>query len=122
MLHTARWLIANDAQVERAIIDKLLADLPTLRKIQDGIVIGDDEQPLPESWDEPTMRTMIRLLHLNIHPIAGKQPYFGAEFLCTWEHEHGYGIMFHGTDVVETGGGDVPNLSWIAARHAEKQV
>jgi hypothetical protein len=122
MLETARWLIANDALVERAIIDTLLADLPVLRNIQSGIIIGDEDKQLPESWDEPTLRSMIRLLHLTLQPVSGSLPYFGAELTCSWEQEHGYGIMFHGTEVVETGSGDVPNLSWIAARHAEGRL
>ncbi|OKP63400.1 hypothetical protein BTE77_35625 [Ensifer adhaerens] len=118
MLETARWLIANDSAVERAIVETILNDLPSLRKIQNEVTINPDEQ-LPESWDEPLLRPMIRLLHLTLPPIQGRLPYFGAELACTWEREHGYGIMFHGTEIVETGGGDVPNLSWIANRHAE---
>ncbi|MFK4822870.1 DUF6985 domain-containing protein [Ochrobactrum quorumnocens] len=119
MLETARWLIENDEEVERVIIDTILSDMPRLRDIQSGIVLGDEDKPLPESCDEPMLRQMVRLLHLTLPPIKGKLPYFGAELACTWDREHGYGVMFHGTNVVKSGGGDIPNLSWVANRHAE---
>lgn len=121
MLETARWLIANDDVVERAIIKTIVADLPRLRRIESQVT-GGDSLPLPEQWEEPTVRPLIRLLNIVIHDVRGQLPYFGVELACTWEGEHGYGIMFHGTEVVETGGGDVPNLSWIAARHAKNEA
>ncbi|WP_427846650.1 DUF6985 domain-containing protein [Brucella pituitosa] len=65
---------------------------------------------------------MFRLLPLTLPPIQGKFPYFGAELACTWDREHGYGVMFHGTNVVNSGGGDIPNLSWIANRQAERRT
>lgn len=102
LLETGRWLIENDAAVERAIVAALLAD-------QDG-------------FDEPSLRPMIRLLGLVIHEVKGRLPYFGAELACSWEEEHGAGIMFHGTEAIQTGGGDVPNLAWIALRHAEGRL
>lgn len=122
MLETARWLIENDEEVERVIIDTILSDMPRLRDIQSGIVLGDEDKPLPESCDEPMLRQMVRLLQLTLPPIKGKLPYFGAELACTWDREHGYGVMFHGTNVVESGVGDIPNLSWIANRHAEGRM
>ncbi|MCA1371344.1 hypothetical protein I6F15_28950 [Bradyrhizobium sp. BRP14] len=95
--------------------------MPTLRRIESQVTVGG-ERPLPEKWDEPMMRPMIRLLYILIHDVSGRLPYFGVELACAWEEEHGYGIMFHGMEVVETGGGDVPNLSWIAARHADNRA
>ncbi|PZP51981.1 MAG: hypothetical protein DI595_07795 [Agrobacterium fabrum] len=119
MLDTARWLIANDEEVERTIIKTILADLPTLQHIESQVM---GKQVLPELWDEPTIRQLIRLLYIVIHDVRGQLPYFGVEFACTWEDEHGYGIMFHGTEVLKTGGGDIPNLSWVAARHAKNDA
>lgn len=119
LIRTSRWLVFNDVAIEKAIIATLLADLPNLRDIQSQVVLDDDTQILPSSWDEGTLRSMVSLVHVTVPAVKGIQPYFGVELSCTWEREHGYGIMFHGLEVVETGGGDVPNLAWIAARHAE---
>jgi len=62
---------------------------------------------------------MIRLLHLTLPPYSRAASLFRRGASLHLEREHGYGIMFHGTEIVRTGGGDVPNLSWIANRHAE---
>ncbi|WP_371479824.1 hypothetical protein [Agrobacterium sp. DSM 25558] len=69
--------------------------------------------------EEAQLRPRVSLLHIALPDVVGKPPYFGVELACSWDTENGYGIMFHGTDVVEWGAGDVPNLPWIALRHAE---
>lgn len=43
-------------------------------------------------------------------------PYFGVEMRCSWDDEHDFGAMMHGTRVVGMGGADVAFLSWIAER------
>lgn len=118
MLDAARWLLARDAIVTRLLIDTMLADLPRLRELERQVTPGD-ETPLPTQWNEAELRARIRLSHVTLPAVRGRLPYFGVEFACDWEIEHGYGVMCHGTEIVEIGGGDVPNLDWVAARHAE---
>lgn len=118
MIAAAAWLIGNDAVVERAIVTALLSSLGKLAALQDGIHGLTDER-VDRTWDEAQVRQRCRLLHIVLQDVVGEPPYFGVEFACTWDTEHGYGLMFHGTQVVEWGGGDVPNSMWIAPRHAE---
>lgn len=120
MIEAARWLLENDAAFSRAVLDAMLADLPSLRAIEDSTVLADDAFRLPERWDEATLLPLVRLNNINLHPVGGA-PYIGLDFSCAWEDEHGYGLMMAGTEVVETGGADVGALSWIAARHAEER-
>lgn len=40
--------------------------------------------------------------------------YVGYEFRCTWDEEHGMGVMTHKNRVVAIGGADVSILEWIA--------
>jgi hypothetical protein len=42
------------------------------------------------------------------------------EFGCTWDKEHGLGVMTHQTLVIEIGGADTAFLEWIAKRGLEK--
>ncbi|BEP66767.1 MULTISPECIES: hypothetical protein [unclassified Variovorax] len=119
MIEAARWLLVNDAAFFGAVLEAMLADLPSLRAIEGSTVLADDAFRLPECWDEATLLPLVRLNNINLHPVAGA-PYIGLDFSCAWEHEHGYGLMMAGTEIVETGGADVGALSWIAARHAEK--
>lgn len=118
MIAAARWLIDNDAEVEQAIIATIRSSLDELINIQKGID-GVTDEAVNETWEEAQLRPRVRLLHIALPDVVGKPPYFGVELACNWDAENGYGIMFHGTDVVKWGAGDLPNLPWIALRHAE---
>ena len=56
-----------------------------------------------------------------MHQIAkdGK-PYVEVELGCTWEVEHGLGVLLHGATPLEVGGADTAILLWIAKRYANK--
>jgi hypothetical protein len=45
-------------------------------------------------------------------------PYVGYEFGCTWDGEHGLGVLVHGTRVVEVGGAQTAMTLWIAKQDA----
>lgn len=40
--------------------------------------------------------------------------YVGFSFWCTWDDEHGLGVMTHKNRVVKIGGVDTALLNWIA--------
>lgn len=40
-------------------------------------------------------------------------PYIGVEMSCTWDIEHGLGLMLYKTDVISIGGADNAFMSWI---------
>jgi hypothetical protein len=52
MIEAARWLLENDAAFFRAVMAAMLADLPSLRAIENATVPADDAFRLPEHWDE----------------------------------------------------------------------
>ena len=39
---------------------------------------------------------------------------------CTWDEEHGIGIILHGDHALELGGADTVGLLWVAEGYAEK--
>ncbi|WP_157940886.1 DUF6985 domain-containing protein [Agrobacterium bohemicum] len=118
MIAAARWLIDNDAEVEQANIATIRSSLDELINIQKGID-GVTDEAFNETWEEAPLRPRVRLLHIALPDVVEKPSYFGVELACNWDTENDYGIMFHGTDVVKWRAGDVPNLPWIALRHAE---
>lgn len=40
--------------------------------------------------------------------------YIGFSFLCSWDEEHGYGVMMHKNRVVKMGTEETAFLSWVA--------
>ena len=48
---------------------------------------------------------MFTINSLNVHQVEKNNiPFIGIELGCTWEAEHGVGVLLHGDSVVELGG------------------
>ena len=55
---------------------------------------------------------LIDLRHVHIHPWAKDDfGYVGLQFGCTWDQEHGFGVMMHRHRVVSIGSADV-SFAW----------
>jgi hypothetical protein len=82
---------------------------------------GDDGDTfMPAVCAPDGFRNLIGLHSVNLHQLAKDGlPYLGFEFGCTWDEEHGLGILMHGTRLVQAGGADTAFLAWIAKRDAE---
>lgn len=45
--------------------------------------------------------------------------YYGIEFKCRWDEEHGLGLMMHKNRIVKVGGADTAFMTWIAEEDKE---
>ena len=113
-------VMAAEPDISRAVQAALWAAYPVIREEYDEIFgqpPGDRMPPL-EAPDE--MKSVLGLHTLHILGIeAGGTPYVGYEFGCTWEDEHGLGILMHGTTTADLGNADTAFTLWMAKRHAE---
>jgi hypothetical protein len=57
----------------------------------------------------------------NVHILSVARDGIGLQFGCTWDEEHGLGVMTHRDRVVQVGGADTSFLTWIAEEDAERQ-
>lgn len=74
---------------------------------------------MPDVKSIEDFRDLIGLHAVNIHQVEKDGiPYAGFEFGCTWDAEHGLGVLMHGTRTVEIGGADTAILLWIAKEDA----
>ena len=74
---------------------------------------------MPDIFSADDLKPLVGLYAVNVHQIEKDAlPYLGFEFGCTWDSEHGLGVLRHGTRVVEVGGADTAILLWIAERDA----
>ncbi|WP_228441130.1 DUF6985 domain-containing protein [Chryseobacterium phosphatilyticum] len=53
--------------------------------------------------------------------IKDEYPYIGYGFSCSWDSEHGLGIMTHKDSVIEIGGADIAFDSWVAEEDLQKK-
>lgn len=108
-IQLVRHAVRNAAQMQTALLEGLLARYQSIREEYGG--------PAVRSVDE--FRSLIGLHTIHVHQIArGGVPYVGFELGCTWDDEHGLGVLMHGTRVVEIGHADTAFLLWIATRDA----
>ena len=107
-------LLADQEKVRSSILASLLNWYSELRPR----VFREVEEigwSMPEVHQTHDFRRLIGLssIHLmNVH--RDGMAYVGYEFGCSWDEEHGLGVMMHGDRVVEVGHADKSFLTWVA--------
>jgi len=100
-------------------LNALFKRYPSLQE-QYGYSKEEQAQFMPNVTSARDFRKLIGLHSVHIHQITKNGlPYVGFEFGCTWDEEHGLGVLMHGTRSVEVGGADTAILLWIAEKDAE---
>ena len=56
--------------------------------------------------------SVVHLMNVSKNGVA----YVGYEFGCSWDEEHGFGVMTHKDQVIEVGQADSSFLSWVAEK------
>ena len=83
----------------------------------------DIEEFMPNIERIDQLKPLMGLSTARIFSISKNDlAYVGFEFGCTWDDEHGLGVMTHGNRVVEVGGADTAILEWIAEKDAKSNL
>lgn len=97
-----------------AAVDAIYIEYPSLQE-QYGYDETERAQFMPDLDSLAGLYKLIDLIGVMVHQIdRSGVPYVGLEFDCSWDPEHGAGVLMNGTRVVETGGADTAMLLWIA--------
>jgi hypothetical protein len=116
------WVIEHEASISKALISSLLKEYPSLQK-QYGYSGKEKTELMPDVKSAEDLRRLIGLSSVNVHRVQKDRiPYVGFEFGCTWDPEHGLGVLMHGTRTVQIGGADTAILLWIAEQDAQKPL
>ncbi len=119
-----RFLLENEGAVAQSVLQGIFAKYPEWRELfLDADFRDDDEEEedlIPEIERPEQLRTLIGLSIVHVLNVAKDgTAYTGFEFGCTWDEEHGLGVMAHRGRVVEVGGADTSFLEWIAEQDAK---
>lgn len=117
-----KWVIDNQDSLYDCLINTLFESYPKIRKeFLDYVDQNETNDLLPRIFTPEEIKKITGIVSINVHPIKkdGK-PYVGIELGCTWDDEHGLGVLFCGTELIEIGGADTAILLWIAEKHAKK--
>ncbi len=113
-LSLVSWFLKNEASVSDAARNAILQKYPELQESYDYSP-SEKAEFMPDISSADDLKRLIGLYAVNVHQIEKDGlPYIGLEFGCTWDEEHGLGVLMHGTRPVEVEGSDTARLLWIA--------
>jgi len=119
-LSAVRWVMEHEASLASALLLSLLKEYPSLQEQYSGEI---EAELMPDVQSVDDFRALIGLSSVNVHQVQKDGvPYVGFEFGCTWDEEHGLGVLMHGTRTVEIGGADTAITLWIAEKDAKKPI
>jgi hypothetical protein len=114
-----RWALRNESKMQRELVKTLLGGWAKARERY--VADGGEPKLMPPVRKVDDLKRLIELRGVNVHQLDKDGiPYVGFILGCTWDAEHGLGVLMHGTRVVEIGGADTAILLWIAKRDAKK--
>jgi len=121
-ISAVRWVIEHEAPISKALVSSLLKEYPKLQN-EYGYSGKEKAELMPDIESVDDLRKLIGLSSVNVHQVQKDGiPYAGFEFGCTWDDEHGLGVLMHGTRTVEIGEADTAILLWIAEEDAKMPV
>lgn len=114
-----RYLLANEQAVCSAVLSAIYDTYPGLCDLYGyDEEVAEDLMPVIKRPDQ--LMPLIGLANVHFLTVAKDNiAYIGFEFGCTWDSEHGLGVMTHKDRVVEVGNADTSFDGWIAKGDAE---
>jgi hypothetical protein len=110
----------HQAEVTQAIMQALLKDYTKLRR---RWLKSDPDLDLPDITTPDDMRKNVGLGTLHMFDVAkAGVAYFGLELGCTWDEEHGAGVILHKNRVVAVGQADTSFTPDYATEDGGKKI
>jgi hypothetical protein len=107
------YLVGHESAVHAAVLRAVLRAYPEIRESIEFWPDDEAEEEAIRNKLAPQVRrpaelaSLIGLREVHVLPaVRSRVAYLGFEFDCTWDGEHGLGVLTHKGRVVEVGGGD----------------
>lgn len=114
------YLQNNQTRILESILSELLSKYPELQEIYD--YPEDEKQDFMP--DISIIKDFADLLSPSTFYITSvfkdDIPYIGYMFSCSWDQEHGLGVMTHKDKIIEIGGADTAFSTWSAEEDLNK--
>lgn len=117
----AIWVQDNHEKQKPELLNAVLEAYPDFRRQYfEDYDIKVNEQELPTITSVEGLTKVIALEEISVHQISKDGvPYVGYQFSCSWDEEHGLGVLMHDKRIIEVGGAETAFLLWIAERDRE---
>jgi hypothetical protein len=121
-----QYMLEHEEAIRDALVAAIFAEYAVIRALllRQGFV---DHLDMPALERPEQLKSHIGLSTVHVLPVAKNDAaYIGFEFGCTWDDEHGLGLMTHQGRIVElphmgigkVNGGDLASEEWMAEEDA----
>lgn len=116
-----KYLIDNQQAILTSILTELFRRYPGMQ--EEYAYKGEEQNDfMPGITKLDDFANLLSPVSIHILSVVKEGiPYIGYEFWCSWDREHGLGIMMYQDRVVEMGEADCSFLSWIAKNDLKSQ-
>lgn len=124
-LAALRYLERNDRTIIAKVLGRLFTEYQKAREAARAEYEPDElaDVGLPRVTKPERLLQLLDLTHADVHACStGGVAYVGLQFHCSWEKEHGLGVLLHRARIVEIGGADTAFLWWVPARDAQRRA
>lgn len=113
------FLKSNDESIAEAILNRIFDEYPVMRERYTDFLGDSLAEDMPEIQRPDDLKSLVGLSSVHFHRTSkAGLAYVGFALGCTWDIEHGLGVMMHKNRIIEFGGADTSILEWIADRDA----
>lgn len=121
-IDSVKWVVNNEKIIHDGLMSMLYEKYPSIKEESSGWYDEEDAAKLlPPIKNIDELKKLCGIVSINIHPIVKNgKPFIGVELGCTWDDEHGIGVVLHGNKALECGGADTAMLLWVAEGYAKK--
>ena len=118
---TLDYIAEHQADLRAALLQAAKAEYDKALQDKDAFDPEDLPDILPPIKNDQDLLRLITPRDANVFATAAQGLHFvGFMFACTWDEEHGIGMLTHGGAVLRHGGGDTAVLEWMAEEAARK--
>lgn len=112
------WVHEHSQQLYTSVMEALFKKYPEIRKKYLPYYEKEADKILPGIKSPKQLASLISVTSFFVHCIEkdGK-PFIGISFHCSWDREHGLGVLTHGTKILEIGGAETAMTLWMAEKH-----
>jgi len=118
-IRSVQWVIDHEKSIHDALLQTLFEAYPNIR--EEALEWYDEEEAaalLPEVNNADELKKIVGVVSINIHPLVRDGiPFVGVELGCTWDEEHGAGVMLHGNRALECGDADTAIYLGVAKQY-----
>jgi hypothetical protein len=120
-INAYNYLMQFQHQVQEEILLALMAEYKNLQEIY-GYEKAVAAAIMPDVNDVQQFKKLIGLSAVHLLNVCRDDiAYVGYEFGCTWDSEHGLGVMTHKNRIIEIGDASTAFLTWIADKDRDPE-